>query len=336
MKIGKLSAYDLQNIILNKLAKKREDILIYPGVGEDCGAISFGEFACVTSTDPITAAEDQIGRLAVHINCNDIASSGAKPVAILTTILLPPSSSEEDLKKITTQINDTADELGVAVIGGHTEITDAVNKPVVTATAIGRIETQNLITTSGAKPDDMLVMTKLVGLEGTAILAYEFEDKLKEILSDEELQYAKSMMEHISVVKEGVIAGEFGVHAMHDVTEGGLLGGLWELCYGQGVGCEIDYAAIPIADVSKRIADILGISVLRLMSSGTMLIIADQTAIEGMRAALNKENIALSVIGKIIEGDQRLIKSKDTYCEIAPPKGDALYDVHITHKVREV
>ncbi len=327
MKIGKLPTRDLQNLVLDAFYKTSNDIVLYPSVGEDCGAISFGEQICVASTDPITATESEIGRLAVHINCNDIASSGAIPVGILTTILLPPNSTEDTLSRITKQIAQTAENLGVAVIGGHTEITDAVNKIVISATAIGKVDSANLISTKGAKPNDILIMTKNIALEGTAILAYEYEEKLKEILTLEEIEYAKNMMNNISVVKEGILAGKSGIHAMHDVTEGGIIGAIWEMCEASNLGCVLYKEKFPINDVTKKITDYFHIDPLKLISSGVMLMSIDSDNADKIVDIMRENNIVASIIGKLTNKKQRYLLDGEHIIQLEAVASDELYKV---------
>ena len=206
MEIGKVPNNILQKVILDKIKHHRKDILIRPKIGEDCCAVDFGEDACVLSTDPITGAVKDIGRLAVHVGCNDIASCGVEPLGILCTILAPRDTTEEDLSLVMTQICDTCDLLKVEVLGGHTEITDAVNKLVIITTSIGKVPNKSLVTTSGAVPGDMLIMTKAAGIEGTAIIANDLEEELAKKLDSHMIDEAKKFINHISVVKEGMVS----------------------------------------------------------------------------------------------------------------------------------
>ncbi len=160
METGKLSSENLQEMIIDQIKPIHSDILIRPGVGEDCSAVAFGDFACVLSTDPITGAASEIGRLAVHINCNDIASAGVKPMALMLTILVPPSTTQDELNMIMKQATEEASKLGVDIIGGHTEITTAVTRPLVSATALGKQLKDKIVTSSGAEIGDTVIMTK--------------------------------------------------------------------------------------------------------------------------------------------------------------------------------
>lgn len=298
METGKLSSENLQEMIIDQIKPIHSDILIRPGVGEDCSAVAFGDFACVLSTDPITGAASEIGRLAVHINCNDIASAGVKPMALMLTILVPPSTTQDELNMIMKQATEEASKLGVDIIGGHTEITTAVTRPLVSATALGKQLKDKIVTSSGAEIGDTVIMTKNVALEGTGILAYDKENDLENVLSDEELQTAKDMLNDISVIKEGIAAGEYGVSSMHDVTEGGVLGAVWEICEASGLGCDIDNDSLPVHEVTKKICKHFKLDPYKLISSGCMLITVNESRTSGLMDILAESNVSASVIGK--------------------------------------
>ena len=222
LKTGKLDSEVLKRIIFDNIKFKRDEIITRPGIGEDCAEIDFGEYICVMSTDPITASVSDIGRLSIHISCNDIASNGVQPVGIMLAVMLPVGTTEEDIETIMKQAAAAAELMEVEIIGGHTEITPAVNKPVIVSTAIGR-QPKNKIKQE-IKTGDKIFITKYCGIEGTGIIACDCRDEVKSILTSEELDEAEAMLDMVSVVKEGVIAGDIGVSAMHDITEGGVLG----------------------------------------------------------------------------------------------------------------
>lgn len=327
METGKLSSDNLQEMIIDQIKPIHEDILIRPGIGEDCSAVAFGEYACVLSTDPITGAASEIGRLAVHINCNDIASSGVKPMALMLTILVPPSTTAEELNMIMKQASEEAAKLGVDIIGGHTEITTAVNRPLVSATALGKQLKDKLVTSSGSKPGDKLIMTKNVALEGTGILAYDKEDVLVDVLGIDELQIAKDMLDDISVIPEGVAAGEYGVSAMHDVTEGGVLGAVWEICEASELGCVLKRDALPVHEVTTKICSHFGIDPYKLISSGCMLITVEEGKTEGLMNKLDEKNIPAAVIGTMTEAKGVFLNDGNEVMPVEPPEADELYKV---------
>ena len=179
MKEGKLDFDDLRNIILNNKTIKRNEVKVRNDVGEDCSIIDFGDCEGIFSTDPITGASENVGKLAVHINCNDIASSGGEPIGILVTILAPTSSSLEEINKVMNEIDEEAAKIGVEIIGGHTEVTSAVNKMVISVTVIGKNIKGKSIKTAGAKLGDDIIVTKTIGLEGTYILINDYEERIQ-------------------------------------------------------------------------------------------------------------------------------------------------------------
>lgn len=322
MKEGKIPSEMLRELVFNNIKVKHEDVILGPEIGEDCTAIEFGDYACILSTDPITGAEKGIGALAVHISCNDVASSGVKPIALLITIMAPLSTTEDDIRTIMKDAGETAAQLNVEIAGGHTEITSAVNKVIVSTTAIGKILKHKIVKTSGAKVGDDVVMTKYAGLEGTAILAKDRELELKDKLTDEQLEKAKGLSSQISVVKEGVLAGELGVNSMHDVTEGGILGAAWEVAESSNTGVEIYLESIPVLHETKRICNVFNLDPYRLISSGSMIITCSNGS--ELVEQFNDAGIAAAVIGKIIE-KERVIIDGGIKKELEPPGPDELF-----------
>ena len=185
MRPGKLTNEELQRIILSQLGANRGDVVLGAGVGEDCAAIRFGEEVCVISTDPITAAGSGLGQLAVQVSLNDVAASGAEPLGVLLTVLAPPEASKEDIAAVIREAAREADAHGLQIIGGHTEVTDAVRRMVLSSTVVGRAKLRSLVRASGARAGDALVMTKQAGIEGTAILARDAAHRLRGALTDE-------------------------------------------------------------------------------------------------------------------------------------------------------
>ena len=325
MEIGKVPNSILEKIILNKLSKQRSEVLLSPGIGEDCAAVDFGEYACVLSCDPITGTAMKIGRLAVHISCNDIASCGVEPIGLLVTIMCPPGTSEQELETIMDQLTHTASEIHVDILGGHTEITAAVNRFIITCTAVGRCLKEKLIATSGAHDGDDLVLTKHAGLEGASILAHEKEEELTGALGMEAVNEAKAFMKSLSVVKDGLEAVRFGVHAMHDVTEGGVLGAVWEICEASGKGASVLAGNIPVAFATERICEYYNINPYKLMSSGCMLISADDG--DGLVKHLQKQGIAAAVIGKLDDTGEKVMISGRGRELITAPEADELFKI---------
>lgn len=323
MREGKLTNEQLKSLVLSKLRPKA-DVLLRSGVGEDCAAIDFGGTACVLSTDPVTGAVKNAGRLAVIVSCNDVASSGARPFAMLATVLIPPDKTAEDIEKAVDQIVREADRLGVDIIGGHTEITGAVDRIVISTTAIGRIESGRLVRSGGASPGDDLIMTGCAGIEGTYIIAAEHEDELSELLSEEDRAVIGSLENRLSVIEEGVTAAEAGASAMHDVTEGGVYGAVYELCEASGTGCELYAEKIPVLDVTRKICGRFGIDPMRLIGSGSMLIAAPDA--KKIRRALSSKGIESRVIGRITDEGVYVVES-GLRRPLPPPGPDELFSI---------
>ncbi|MGG7178803.1 AIR synthase family protein [Clostridium paraputrificum] len=324
MKEGKLNFDDLREMIQNSRKIKRSEVVVRNDVGEDCSVIDFGGCEGVFSTDPITGACENIGKLAVNINCNDIASSGGEPIALLVTILAPTGSTLEEINEVMKEISEEAEKINVEIIGGHTEVTSAVNRLIVSITVIGKTLKGASVRTSGAMIGDDIVVTKDIALEGTSILANDQEDRLKKVLNSNELKEAKNLINNISVLKEGGIAGRVGVNSMHDITEGGLLGALFEVGMASDTGFIVYEEMIPILDVTKKISAELSIDPLRLISSGSMLITCKCG--EELVKALNEEGIKGSVIGKVTKSKGVLV-SNGVKLEVEEPKRDELFNI---------
>lgn len=324
MEVGKLPNEILEKIVIANIKNKREEVLVRAAVGEDTAIIDFGEDVCVMSTDPITGAKKDIGRLAVHISCNDVATSGAEPIGVLLTILAPPNTREEDLEEIMKDAGRASEEINVEIVGGHTEITDAVNRIVISTTVLGKQAREKLPNSKAIKDGDKVLITKYAGIEGTSIIAKELEAQLIDKIGKEKLDIAKNMDNMLSVVKEGRICGEIGVHYMHDITEGGVLGAVWEASKATGKGIRVIEELIPVKDVTREIADILGIDLYKLISSGSMLIIASEEKVLKIKQELEKVNIKSTVIGEIIDKGTIIEKNGRNY-HIQSPASDELY-----------
>lgn len=324
MEIGKLPNDILEKIVLSNIKNKRKEVLVRAAVGEDNAIIDFGKDLCVVSTDPITGATKNIGKLAIHISCNDVATSGAEPLGVLMTILAPPSTTEKDLEDIMKDAGEAAAELNVEIVGGHTEITDAVNRVVISTTVIGKQNKEKLPNSKDINIGDKVLITKYAGIEGTSIIANELESFLIDKIGKEKLTMAKDMDSMLSVVKEGMICGEIGVNYMHDITEGGVLGGIWEASKAIGKGIKVYESLIPVKDVTKEIADILNLDLYRLISSGSMLIIGKEEKVSRIHDELQAFNIKSTVIGEVIEEDILLEKNGKSL-NIEAPGSDELY-----------
>jgi hydrogenase expression/formation protein HypE len=328
MNIGKLDNDTLKRIVLNRHGATRDDVLQGASVGEDCALVDFGEYVCAISSDPITATAEDIGRLSVHISCNDIAANGIEPLGITLTVLLPPSITEEEIETIMRQASGAAEEVGVQIVGGHTEITDKVTQPIITSTAIGRARKDSL-KEDACLPGDHIIVTKKLGLEGTAIIAAEKGGELGSLLTDAEIARARAFADQLSVVREGLLIAQTGDVDMHDITEGGVLGAVWEVCTLAGVGASVDAWALPFDDLTMQVCIYYDVNPMRLISSGSMLVIAHSDDGRRIISALGEAGIEASKIGEVTSPeDGLLLYQKDGSIEvIEPPGADEIYKI---------
>ena len=325
MEIGKISNELLKKLVIGKKGAINKRIFLSSGVGEDFGAIDFGGEYCIISGDPITGATKNAGKVAIHVACNDIATCGVRPVAVLTTLLLPPGTSEGELGALADEISETAAALDVCVIGGHTEVTDAVTRVVISVTAIGAAKKERLVKTGGALAGDSLVMTGSAAIEGTAILAAEREDELSARFGAAFTESAARLAADISVVEDGVTAGAFGVHAMHDATEGGIFGAAWEMAEASGKGLIVHKDNIPVAEETRAVCGFFDADLYRMVSSGSMLIATDKPG--DLITVLGRSGINAKEIGIFLSDpiDRYVRGAGGAKTRLEPPGPDELY-----------
>ena len=326
MKIGKVPENVLKRSVMKQLHYKRDEVILGPGIGEDCAALALAEDEIlVMSTDPITGTAKDIGKLAIQITANDLASAGAEPIGVMLTILLPDGTREIALKRIMEQMECACREAKMQILGGHTEVTAVVNQPVVNVAGVAKAKKGSLISTAGARAGMDIVVSKWVGIEGTMIFAKEKEAELKEHVPADFVDTAIGFDRYLSVVPEAAVATQSSVAAMHDVTEGGLFGALWEMAEASGVGLEIDLKKIPIRQETVEICEYFDVNPYGLISSGMMLMAsADGNALV---LALQEAGIPATVIGKATEGNDRVIIRDEERRFLEPPKTDELYKV---------
>ena len=327
MKIGKVSETVLKRSIFKQIHTKRDEVLLGAGVGEDCAAVKLspGEIF-VISTDPITGTVKDVGMLAIQITANDLASSGAEPVGVMLTVLLPEEIEEEDIREMMRQVEEACAHFHIQVMGGHTEVTRAVTQPVISVTGVGKVREDRLVSTAGAKPGQDILVTKWIGIEGTSIIAKEKEKELLERFSQAFVDTAKGFDQYLSVLPDSRIAVEHGVSAMHDVTEGGIYGALWEVAEASGIGLEIDLKAIPIRQETVEICEYFELNPYYLISSGCMLMAADRG--HDLVRKLEAAGIPAAVIGKATDGRARRIWNGGEESYLERPKTDELYKIY--------
>ncbi len=308
--VGKLPNSLLSQLIA-QLPTHGENVLLGPGVGLDCAVLEFGEHCLVLKSEPITFATQQIGWYAVQIAANDIATTGCKPQWMLLTVLLPEGkTTPRDVEELTRQVSETCRQLGIILVGGHTEITAGLERPILVTTLLGETDRQRLITPRGAQPDDRLILTKGVPVEATALLAREFPQRVQLVLSADELEKAQNFLFHpgISVLPEAEIAVKTGgVHAMHDPTEGGIATALWELAQASQTTLVVEPEKIYIPELSARVCSQFGLHPLGAIASGALLMAVDAQRSNDVLTALHANLIHAAEIGWIEKGDATVI-----------------------------
>ena len=326
VKIGKVSESILKRSVFSQIKTKRKEVLVGAGVGEDCAALKLenGEIF-VISTDPITGTAKDVGKRAVHITANDIASSGAEPIGIMLSLLLPEWVTEREMKEIMGQVEDACHVLNIQIMGGHTEVTKAVNQPVMTVTGVGKIDQGSLLSTRVSKPGQYIILSKWIGLEGTSIIAKEKEKELLNRFPKHMIERAKEFDQYLSIIPEAKIGVEMKVSSMYDVTDGGIFGALWEMAEASEVGLEIDLKEIPVKQETIEICEYFLLNPYCLISSGSLLMAGDN-GYEVVRE-LKKAGIHGAVIGKAVKGRDRVVINDNERRYLEPPKSDELYKV---------
>lgn len=299
----------LPNDLLARFLGKPEApdaLLIAPGVGQDVAAVGLaGEEVLVLKADPVTFAPDQLARYAVTVNCNDVATSGAEPRWLLVTLLFPPGTAAREVRALMADLAEVAREHGLVLCGGHTEITDAVNRPVVSAQVAGTVARDRLIDRQRVRAGDCILVTKAAGIEGTSILARQMPARLAELgMTPGEIARCREFLTApgIGVLREARIAAASGaVTAMHDVTEGGLATALEEL----GIACRrrirVYVESIPVLEETAKLCRLLDLDPLGLIGSGSLLITCQRGASGDLERAIRKAGVDVRSIGEILE-----------------------------------
>lgn len=304
LKPGKLPPELLQRMLRSYTCADLR-VIVGPAVGEDAAIIDMGDHYLIAKSDPITFATDAIGYYAVVVNANDIATRGGQPKWFLATLLLPEQTTSVALvESIFAQIAEACQSFGIAVVGGHTEVTYGLDRPILSGHMLGEVDPAGLITTSGAQIGDVLLLTKGICIEGTAIIAREREEELRRgDVPEHILQRAKHFLFEpgISVVRDAHIAIRAGrVHAMHDPTEGGLAMAVHELATAAQVGIMIEGNQIPILEESALLCRAYGLDPLGTIASGALLIATPADEALRIQQALQVNNIACAAIGRIV------------------------------------
>jgi hydrogenase maturation factor len=307
---GKLPA-ELLARLLSRVVRRDPRVLLGPTLGEDAALIDLGDRVLVAKADPVTFATDRIGWYAVHVNANDVACMGARPAWFLATILLPQGAPEALAEEVFAQIESACEALDVALVGGHTEVTHGLERPIVAGAMLAEVAAGRIVRNEAARPGDHLILTKGIAIEGTALLARDAADELRRRgFGEASLERARALLDRpgISVVREALLACDTApVHAMHDPTEGGLATALHEVAAASGLVAEVQAEAVTVLPETAELCRALALDPLGLLASGSLLIAVAEEDCERVRAALSKADISAACVGRLIEGTEGAI-----------------------------
>ncbi len=326
---GKVSSEILQKYVFPYLGTSDTDVIHGPGIGRDAALVRVGRQVAAATTDPITGAIQQIGAYAVHICANDIATFGIRPRWFLATILLPENFEPILIKEIMFSMDQAAKKLNVSIIGGHSEFTVDLKRPIVVGFMLGVTNEGQYVTSAAAHPGDSLILTKGAAIEGTAILATERENELLEKLDHDLITSAQQFIRKISVVPEALKAMSTGaVTAMHDPTEGGVSTGLHELADASGVGFKVNRDAIVIYEETRQLCQLLRVNPLHLIASGAMLISVKTKKASHVLKTLNNVGIEAALIGELVQNPavRIIVDSDGTEKPLLQPSEDVLWE----------
>ena len=277
-------------------------VMVGPALGEDACALDARGEVLVASTDPITFTSEDLGHYAVNVNANDVATMGARPRWFLASLLLPEGFEDKKVRRIFDGLASACRSSGVSLAGGHTEVTSAVARPVMVGTMLGTVPRRRLVRPERTREGDVVLMTKRLAIEGTAIIARERRRRAERVLGRRRAARARSMLYKpgISVVPEAMAAaGAAPVHAMHDPTEGGFISGIRELSMATGLGVEVREDRIPVYGETREICREFGLNPLGLIASGSLLIVASPRSSKRIAAALRRKRIECADIGRM-------------------------------------
>lgn len=323
MKLGKVSETVLKRSILKEIKYTRPEIIHGPSLCHDCSSIKVndGEMLVMSTKANLHARED-IELISISSVLNSLLASGAEPVGIMLTMLLPETVLESELKQMMRNFNEQAQKNNVQLIGGHTEFTDAVNRVIINMTGVGKVSEEKYLSIANCRPGQDIVMSKSIAIEGTYLLALANKEVLSTRFNQSFIRKVIDFRNNLSIINEAAVAIKHGVTAMHDLTTGGIFGALWEIGTGAKVGLEADLKSINVEQETIEICEYLNLNPYQLISGGSLLMVTDDG--KGLVKKLNQNNISASVIGKITKGNDRVLVNDDEIRFLEPPNKDEI------------
>lgn len=335
MKIGKVSESILKRSVLKQIKENRNEVLQGAKIGEDCAILDISEdkYTFMAMASATIYTQEDAAR-AVQKAANNVAVAGGAPVVILLSILLPETAEEKELKALMAEAQNKCDQLSLQIAGGHTEVLEALSRPVITAVCCGKegqltcLKAKGLQNPSEKKKghiDKAVIMTKWAGLEGTAILAQLKKEELLTRYPAYLAEEAASFDRFSSIIPEAAVAAKSNVSIMHDVSGGGVFGALWELAEKAGVGLEIDLKKIPILQETVEVCNFFDINPYEMAGSGSLLALTEDGI--GLVRALEAEGIPAAIIGKVTDKNDRVVLNEEEKRFLEPVKPEHIYKI---------
>lgn len=334
MNIGKISESVLKHSILNQIHTKNEEVLNGAGIGADCAifAISDQEVLAVCAREAAVAIQADVGlALADEVSmahliqkcANNLAVCGAKPIAATVTLVLPGTAEPEDVRKLMAEAEEACAGLSIQIVGGQTRVSEAVTRPLAVVNEYGKTSRQDYPILKAVRPGMDIVLSKWIGLEGTAVLARRNREKLLDRYPTYLAEEAETFDRYLSIIPEAATAIKSGVCAMHDASEGGIFAALWELAEGAGIGLNIDLKKIPLRQETVEVSECCGVNPYELLSGGCLIMVTEDGM--GLMTALEAEGIPAAMIGRTTDGNDRIIRNEEEVRYLERPKTDEVY-----------
>lgn len=326
----------LKRSVLRQLNTGRKEILCGAGVGEDCAIFSFSqgewtvtcmqEAAIAVSEEALATATGEpvmtLSRLILKC-ANNLAADGADPMAVMIALILPEDLEEPQLKAMMAAAKEQCKELSIAISGGQTRVSAAVSMPVAVVTGYGRILADRLHSVGAAKPGQDVVISKWIGLQGTALVAKRNKEQLLGRYPAYFVEEACGFDRYLSIIPEAATAIKSGVCAMHDASEGGIFATLWELAEGAGVGLNIDLKKLPLRQETVEVCELCNVNPYELLSGGCLVMTADDG--QALVQALEEAGIPATIVGKVTDSKDRILVNEDEIRYMDKPKQDEIY-----------
>ncbi len=327
MRQGKISENVLKRSVLRKIKTHREEVISGAGIGKDCAILAHKEgMETVLSTTPVTAPLAELGRYAVPMALNNVAVAGAEPIGVLLALLLPEETEEAELAGLMEQVQEICNALHVDILGGHTEVTPVVREPVMTVTGVGHRDAEQAKRLSGIAAGQDIVVSKWIGLEGTARLAKSYREKLSQRFPMRMIEDAADYDRYLSIIPEAATAVKSGVCGMHDVSRGGIFAALWEMASGAGVGLNVHLKKLPVRQETIEICEYFDLNPYELLSGGCLLM----TAWDGEKLVMDLAGakIPAVVVGKITDSHDRVLYHGEEKRFLDMPMTDQMYHIY--------